>query len=143
MKTLTIKWQRLIDEMGGTCGRCGATEKEVEKASRVLEQLVSPLGLKVVVEKIQLNYGTFRTNPLASNRIWINDRPVEEWLEAQVGQSPCCTGPCHGEECRTIVIEGKCHEVISADMIIKAGLSAASEMTETGPQRSCRCSLKE
>ena len=54
MKTLNIRWQRLVSK-GETCPRCGATEKEVEKALQTLEQSLAPLGVKVALEKQELN----------------------------------------------------------------------------------------
>ncbi|MBL7156519.1 MAG: DUF2703 domain-containing protein, partial [Candidatus Omnitrophica bacterium] len=42
MRTLTIKWQRLLSE-GETCPRCGSTEKEVEKAVSMLRKSLAPL----------------------------------------------------------------------------------------------------
>jgi hypothetical protein len=32
MKTLTIRWQRLVNETGETCERCGATGDTVQNA---------------------------------------------------------------------------------------------------------------
>ncbi|MCL6584738.1 MAG: DUF2703 domain-containing protein [bacterium] len=137
MRGLTIKWQRLVDENGHTCERCGATEKEVEKALSTLQQALAPLGLEVTLEKGIIDVSTFIKDPLASNRIWIDNRPLEEWLGAQVGQSYCCSSPCLDEECRTITVEGQIYETIPADLIVKAGLIAASRIGGLGPAGSC------
>ena len=45
MKTLKIKWQRLIFNEQ-TCPRCGSTEKEVEKAVSILKESLKPVGIK-------------------------------------------------------------------------------------------------
>ena len=59
VKTIKIQWQRLLvaDE---TCPRCGATEQEVNKAYMSLKQSLSPLGIKVVLEKKALDLAVFK-----------------------------------------------------------------------------------
>ncbi|MEM0456488.1 MAG: DUF2703 domain-containing protein [Nitrososphaerota archaeon] len=123
MRTLKIRWQRLVYNEQ-TCPRCKSTDDEVERAVLVLKQLLAPLGIEVVVEKDELSINEFRENPLESNRIWIEGRPIEEWLGGNVGQSPCCD-VCEPYECRTIELDGKVYETITSDLIIKAGVLAA------------------
>ncbi len=123
---LKIKWQRLIVE-GETCPRCGSTEKELDEAISNLRQSLAPLGIETVLEKEELPVSEFKKDPLQSNRIWINNRLLEEWIGGDVGHSPCCD-VCGPHECRTIEVKGQVFEVISADMIIKAGLTAASQL---------------
>ena len=132
MKTLNIRWQRLVSK-GETCPRCGATEKEVDKALQTLEQSLAPLGVKVALEKQELNQSEFQKDPLQSNRIWIEGRSLEEWLGLKVGQTPCCQ-TCGDAECRTLETTGQVYESIPAELIVKAGLLAASRMV--GPQTS-------
>jgi hypothetical protein len=126
MKTLKIEWYRLMAD-GQTCPRCGATGKEVEKASHSLEQSLAPLGIRVVLEKHELTPGAFQQDPAKSNRILINGSPLEESLGLKVGQSLCC-GPCGTTECRTLETGGEVYETIPANLIVKAGLLAASKM---------------
>lgn len=126
MKTLKIQWHRLMAD-GQTCPRCGDTGKEVEKASRSLEQSLAPLGIKVFLEKHELTPGTFQKDPSKSNIILINGRLLEEWLGLKVGQS-LCGGPCGDSECRTLGAGGQVYETIPAELIIKAGLLAASHL---------------
>ena len=126
MKILKIEWHRLVAD-GQTCPRCGATEKEVDKASCSLEQSLAPLGIKVVLEKHELTPGAFQRDPSTSNRLLLNGRPLEEWLGLKVGQSPCCA-PCGDAECRTLETGGQVYETIPADLIIQAGLRAASKL---------------
>lgn len=135
MKTLTIQWHRLMAD-GQTCPRCGDTEKEVDKASRSLEQSLPPLGIKVVLEKYELTSGAFQQDPSKSNRILINGRLLEEWLGLKVGQSLCCES-CGDIECRTLVAPGQVYETIPADLIIKAGLLAASQIQGGNPGGPC------
>ena len=134
MKTLKIKWQRLVDS-GETCPRCGSTEKELEKVVATLRQSFSPLGIEVVLEKDVLSLASFKKDPSQSNRIWINNRPLETWLNAEAGQSKCCD-VCGDAECRTVEIEGQVYEAIPANVIIKAGLVAASQLLSPDSNKS-------
>jgi hypothetical protein len=78
-----------VGEQGGTCARCGSTETEVRQATAQLEQALSPLGIAVTLEQQALDTETFRRDVDASNRIWVNDRLLEDWLGAEVGASAC------------------------------------------------------
>lgn len=135
MKTLKVKWQRLVSD-GQTCPRCGSTEEELEKAISTLKQSLSPLGMEVVVEKEELSVSEFKKDPLRSNQIWLNDRPLEDWIGGKVGQSPCCD-VCGPSECRTVGVGGEVYEAIPADLIIKAGLLAASQSAGAETNESC------
>jgi hypothetical protein len=135
LNMLKIKWQRLVSD-GQTCLRCSSTEEEIEKAVSVLRQSLTPLGIEVVLEKSELTVREFERNPLESNKIWINDRLLEDWIGGAVGQSPCCD-VCGPSECRTVKVEGEIYETIPADLIIKAGLLAASELINAEASESC------
>ena len=133
-KTLKIMWQRLVDE-GETCPRCGSTEGEVEKAVLTLQKSLNPLGIKVVLEKNVLSVLEFKKDPLQSNQILINERPLEDWIGGEVGESPCCE-VCNSD-CRTIGVEGEVYETIPAELVIKAGLLAATQLVEAKTKESC------
>jgi hypothetical protein len=135
MKNLTIKWQRLVSE-GQTCPRCGSTEGELEKAISTLKQSLTPLGIEVVLKKDELSVAEFKKDPLKSNQIWLNDRPLEVWIGGNVSQSPCCD-VCGQSKCRTVGVGGEVYEVIPADLIIKAGLLAASQLVSTETKEPC------
>jgi hypothetical protein len=135
MKMLKIEWQRLVAD-GKTCSRCGATEQEVERASQSLRQSLAPLGIQVVLEKQELTFEAFQRDPSRSNHISLNGLPLEEWLGLKIGQSPCC-GPCGDAECRTIESGGQVYETIPADLIIRAGLQAASKLINPQTVDSC------
>jgi hypothetical protein len=135
MGKIEIKWQRLLYE-GQTCPRCKSTEDELEKAVSILKQSLAPLGIDVVLEKAELSAEEFKKNPLQSNLIWINGQSLEDWLGGKTGQSPCCD-ICGPFECRTIVLEEKIYEAIPADLVIKAGLAAASQIIGAGLKESC------
>lgn len=130
MKTLKIKWQRLIyDEQ--TCPRCGSTEQEVEKAVSILRESLRPVGIRVVLEKGELTEAEFKKDPLESNKILIKGRPLEDWIGGKTGQSQCCS-VCGTSDCRTIGVGGEVYEAIPVDLIIRAGLIAAAELP--GPE---------
>lgn len=126
MKTIKIKWQRLVYETK-TCPRCGNTEKEVEKAFSLLKKVLSPLGIKVVLKKEQLSIKKFKKAPLDSNQIWFNNKLLEDWIGATTSKSKCCD-VCGPNDCRTIKIKNKTYETIPSKLILKAGLIVASEL---------------
>ncbi len=132
---LSIKWQRLVED-NETCDRCSSTEEELEDAVEKLEESLSVLGVGVDLKKEELTKGEFKENPLESNLILINDKPLEDWLDGDVGESECCD-VCGDEDCRTVTINGKEYEVVPSDLIVKAGLTAASNTLDTD---SCCCS---
>ncbi len=136
MKTLRIKWQRLVDEQGETCDRCGATEAAVDEALQKLKRSLNQLDIEVVLEKEAISPSSFLSAPLESNRIWISGRPLEEWLSATSGKSQCCSA-CGDSDCRTLIVNGKTYEAGPAELIIKAGLLAAAQLLETAEPAPC------
>ncbi len=126
MPKLIIKWQRLVYD-STTCPRCSSTEIEIEKAFLKLKEALKHLDIEVILEKYALNQDEFKKNPLASNSILINNKPLEDWLDAETGRSRCCS-VCGDEDCRTIQIKGRIYETIPENLIIKASLIAASEL---------------
>ncbi len=145
MKTLTIRWQRLVDEKGETCERCGSTEVELQKAIGSLQKSLGELGIEVVLEKSALDPETCAKDVSQSNRIWVGELPLEEWLSGEVGESPCgfCCEELGGDvECRTVTINGKTYEAIPSELIIKAGLIAGSHLLGTSTGESC-CPVTE
>lgn len=145
MKTLEIRWQRLVNDKGETCGRCGATETAVADAVQKLKLSLKELGIDVVLEKSTLNLSTFKKAPLESNRIWIADKPLEDWLSASIGESQCCAA-CGDSDCRTMTIDGKTYEAIPPELIIKAGLMAGAQLLGAETPNGCSpaaCTPKE
>jgi|WetSurMetagenome_2_1015567.scaffolds.fasta_scaffold527019_1 hypothetical protein len=136
MKVLQIQWQRLVDKEGQTCDRCGTTETSVEDAFQMLRRSLKELDIEVVLEKKALSSSTFSKNPLESNRIWIVGKPIEEWLSATIGKSQCCS-TCGDSECRTIIVDGKTYEAIPAELIVRAGLLAATQLVATPSVKPC------
>lgn len=127
MKKLTIRWQRLVDEVGRTCERCSSTESSIQASYVQLKESLSMLDIDVELKKEKLAPAVFKKDPLKSNRIVINDKPLEDWIGASVGSSQCCT-VCGESECRTISTEQNTHEAIPENIIIRAGLLAAADL---------------
>ena len=126
MTPLPILWKRLVDE-GATCPRCGSTEQNVAAAVAKLEAALSPLGIQPTLETQTIAPEAFRAAPDESNRIWIAGVPMEHWLGARAGSSPCCE-VCGDLPCRTMEVEGQVYEAIPEDLIVKAGIMAASRL---------------
>ena len=127
MTELKIKWQRLVDDRGQTCDRCSGTGDEIQTAAEMLRKAFAPLGIAVITEMKKISTSEFMSAPLESNRVWIGNRPIEEWLGAEAGQSQCC-GSCGEHECRTLSISDQRYEVIPRKLVLKAGLMAAAEL---------------
>jgi hypothetical protein len=132
MKTLVIEWQRLLDEQKETCPRCGSTEQEVEKAVEELNQTLAPSDIAVNLVKKTIDPETFKKDPLQSNKILIAGKTLEEWLGATRGQSKCCE-TCGDADCRTLEYDGDIHETIPAELIVRAGITAAAYLFKIQP----------
>lgn len=132
---LNIKWQRLTVD-GETCERCGLTEDEVENAVSKLEKALKPLNIDVKFKKKEISKAEFEKNPLSSNVIFINGKSLEDWLDAETGKSECCY-VCE-DDCRTVIVSGKEYEVVPSELIVRAGLKAASEEKSV-----CSCNSRD
>jgi len=132
MQPLTIRWQRLVDASDETCPRCATTEQEVHRAFAHLQRSLAPVGIEVRLDTERIDEATFRKAPLESNRIWIGDRSLEEWLAARTASNPCCDA-CAGAECRTVSVDGQTYEAIPATLIVRAGFLAAGELLRGEP----------
>lgn len=136
MRTLPILWKRLVNE-GETCPRCSSTQQNVTAAVAKLELALGPLSIRPVLETQAIDAAAFRAAPAESNRIWIGGKPMEEWLGARAGNSPCCQ-VCGDLPCRTMEVDGLTYEVIPEDLIVKAALIAASRLI--GPEATASAS---
>jgi hypothetical protein len=140
MKTLPIVWQRLV-KAGATCERCGSTHQQILGALARLEPALQPLGIRPVLQTVMLDESSFKADPSASNRIWIAGKPMEDWLGASAGSSPCCS-VCGDLPCRTLEIDGRSFEAVPQDLVLKSALIAAAGMIDTvrpdaGPAPCC------
>jgi hypothetical protein len=135
MKTLPIVWQRLVRD-GETCDRCRGTQGELARAMQALEAALRPLGIEPRLEMQEIDEVSFKSDPLRSNAIRIAGRPLEHWLDAEVGSSRCCAA-CGDADCRTIEVSGRSFETIPVDLIVQAGLRAAAQLVGETPAPCC------
>ncbi len=126
MQTIRIVWQRLLSLQGQTCDRCAATELALQQAVETLQQVLAPLQMQVEFNRQAMTLEQFNQDPGASNRIWIAEQPLEEWLGASIGSSPCCS-VCGDAACRTLECGNQSYDAIPPQLIIKAGLLAAAQ----------------
>lgn len=131
MKTLTIRWQRFVNDREQTCPRCHETGDATLRAFSRLRKALAELDIEVQLQTDALDLPKFTKDPLQSNRIWIAERPLEEWLGASVGQSPCCVA-CGDAQCRTISLADT-YEAIPENLIIRAALLAAADLFKGKP----------
>lgn len=127
MKILPIVWQRLVTEDGETCDRCGHTYLEMLRAVEQLQEQLSPLGIEPVLRTKNISEQEFKAHPWESNRIWIGDKSLEEWLGAETGASQCCAA-CGDANCRTLELDSIVYETIPQELILAAGLKAAEKL---------------
>lgn len=137
MKSLPIIWQRLVSSAGKTCDRCNATYFEMQRAVSKLTEALRPLGIEPTFEIREIDEKSFKAHPSESNRIWIAGRPMEEWLDAKVGSSRCCS-VCGESECRTVEVEGATFEAIPEGLFLKAALVASSELLDLTREKPSR-----
>ncbi len=126
---LVIRWQRLVDNEGDTCNRCGDTESSLDGACRVLARALKPLDIRVELVTTRLTFEQFKRDPSESNRIWIGDATLDEILGAKAGDSPCC-GACGDSNCRTLIVDGRTYETIPSQLIVRAGLRVAADLVQ-------------
>ncbi|WP_298850068.1 DUF2703 domain-containing protein [uncultured Aquimonas sp.] len=129
MKRLPISWQRLVSGRGTTCPRCQGTSEEVQRAVRKLQQALEPLGIAPELQTQEIDEAAFLQDPLQSNQILIAGQPIEYWLGGQTGRSRCCD-ECGDNDCRTVEVGGQRYEVIPEDLLVRAGMIAASRMLD-------------
>ncbi len=132
-QVLQIRWQRLLDEKGNTCDRCYMTEKTVEDGVKQLRRSLKGMNIDVVLVKTNVSPTAFAKDPLESNRIWIGEKPLEEWLQAKAGKSQC-SGACGTSECRTLIVDGQTYESVPSALFVKAGLLAGANLIQTQSQ---------
>lgn len=129
MKSLPIVWQRLVSKQGSTCPRCHSTGEEVQRAIERLKHALAPLGVMPELQACEIDEATFLNDPLKSNQILIADQPIEYWLGGQTGSSRCCN-ECGDNNCRTVDVGGQSYEVIPEELLVRAGVIAATRMLD-------------
>lgn len=129
MKRLTILWQRVTVD-GGTCERCGDTGGNVRQAAETLRQELAALDIEVILTEKALP--PFQLGAIEeSNRVFFNERPVEEILGAEVGLNhcrSCCEMLGERTDCRTLTLDGRVYEALPVELLLRAGRAAAKDM---------------
>ncbi|MBU1039486.1 MAG: DUF2703 domain-containing protein [Proteobacteria bacterium] len=126
MKTLDILWQR-VTVGAETCERCGDTGASVRQAAGVLRAELAALDIGVVLTEKALP-------PFAvaeSNRVFFNGESLEQLLGAQVGMNHCqsCCDLLGGQtDCRTLIVDGREHEALPQELLLRAGRLAAEKL---------------
>ncbi len=116
-----------MEQLAKTAVKELGVEAKVEKAAATLNRQLKPFEIHVPLTKKAIKPEAFMRDVLQSNKIVIADKTLEEWLGAETGQSPCCE-VCGDAECRTVEYADQSHETVPADLIVKAGLIAASQL---------------
>ena len=139
--TLTVSWQRLVDETGKTCQRCSDTQREVRAAADILKRSLRPLNINVLVEEVPMSPEMVAKDTSQSNRVFVDGRPLADWLGGTVGMSPCrscCPHLGPDVKCRTLTVDGKTYEAIPATLIVRVGLRAADNaLAKRPPAKPC------
>lgn len=94
------------------------------------------MGIEIELEKQKISVEEFKQEPLKSNMIYIEDKPIEKWVGGEVGQSECCD-VCGPTDCRTIKVDGKSYERIPSELIVKAGLKATTNLMSSDENSCC------
>ena len=119
---------RWLSISGGFSGS-GPLAVSGERAVAKLKAALRPLGIEPALEEQVISQASFQADPSESNRVWISGRPMEEWLGARVGSTPCCS-VCGDSECRTVEVGGTTFEALPEQLIIRAALVAASTLID-------------
>jgi hypothetical protein len=84
--------------------------------------------MRVVLEERPMTPEECAKDTSQSNRIFVDDRSLADWLAGTVGMNPCercCPKLGPKVECRTLTVDGHTYEAIPATLIVRAGLRAA------------------
>ena len=140
-KVLTITWHNSPEKEGKKCDNCLVKKDEAKKAYESLKTSLSSLGIQVVMKEEKAKAAACGMVISSSCGVTIAGKPLESWLGAEAGKSGCGSGKGCGaggaSQCASLVLAGKTYTVVPADLIVRAGLIAASEMI--GPQSSKTC----
>jgi hypothetical protein len=117
-QTVSVRW---LQPDGAANSTCGIQAKELQKAINTLNKSLHKSGMSA-----ELGYLKFTgQKPTGDNAsvlgLWINNRPFESWVQASVNNA----GPCP-----ETVVEGTTYKLIPSELIVKAGLAAADQMSK-------------
>jgi hypothetical protein len=120
---VTVEVERLVVD-GETCGRCASTWDAACQAVEMVAAEVAGIGLAIDLHEMPLPPERLAD----SNRVLVNGRLAEEWLDGSSGMTECAScGDLVGEPvcCRSYEIDGSATDSLSADDIARAIRRAA------------------
>jgi hypothetical protein len=129
--TVVLEWQRSGSEACLACAKCGVNESAVQQACSELKAKLAAKGIAVTfVERKP------EPNMSGPSQMWVCDVPLETWLGGSIATQPCCaegSGPDARQIFhRALEVDGQSYSVIPADLMVRAGLSAADELLAHG-----------
>jgi hypothetical protein len=130
--TLVIRWQHTVCQNENPCERCINTPLEIQRAYKDLKASLTGLGIVVTFEEKKMKEH--------DDHIFINDHDITDLLEGETIRTACLN--CLDDKgdprtCNTLKLGDNTYEVIPAELIIKAGLVAASELVTPAPEPPC------
>lgn len=115
---ITIEWKH-FNKDGETCNRCSKTGEDIREVIVNVGRKLKPQGITLNFKETKLDKDDIHD----SNMILINNRPLENILNAQVAENHCDSCSCLTDEstsCRTIFYKGKTYEEIPSKLISSA-----------------------
>ena len=131
-RTLVIRWQHAVCQNDNPCERCINTPIEIQRAFDDLKSSLAGLGITVTMEEKKIKDH--------DDRLFINDHDVIDLLKGERTKTACAN--CFDDKgnprtCTSLKLGEDVFEVIPAELIIKAGLVAASELMTAAPEPPC------
>jgi hypothetical protein len=131
-RTLVIRWQHAVCKNENPCERCVNTPLEIQQAYENLRESLAGLGIIVTMEEKKIKQH--------DDHIYINDHDIIDLLKGERTKTECAN--CFDEKgnprtCNSLKLGDKTFEVIPAELIMKAGLMAASELITATPEPPC------
>ncbi len=131
-KSLIIRWQHTVCLSKNPCERCLMMPQEVQTAYEKLHSALAKLGIMVIFDE--------QTEAHAGDYIAINGAGLEHLLDGRPIRRQCTSCPSidgKAKEYNALELDGTIYEVIPADLIIRAGLIAASDLFTAEPLTPC------
>jgi len=135
---LTVSWHKVTEADGSVCDLSIATRQMVDQASEELSRALAPDNVEVEVET--LTPEKVEGGVCLCNRVLVQGRFVDEWLGAELVKTECsgcpnqtrCPKTAESDGCGgqyEIVHQGATYKILPADLIVTAGMIAASDLT--------------
>lgn len=120
-QTLTLRWRPAASDNPN----CGVTEQALDQAVRTLTKALKPAGMAVQLGHITTAAG----ESSSATDLWINNVPMETWLNAEL------RAPAEGSDgdCPALRVGVESYTKIPAELIVKAGLTAAGKLLAAEP----------